>query len=125
MTGTASAEAVPSPHRSREAGDLSATLATFKAGAARLEQPGGEIADGPDEVPSGKVSSLDLKWAAMRSMSMSWMRTRTCSAGRPMAVVLSAGLSPCSIARSLSGTPPPGQRWLVAAATGLRRGWCG
>ena len=31
-------------------GDLAATLATFKAGAARLEQPGGEIADGPAEV---------------------------------------------------------------------------
>jgi predicted ester cyclase len=30
--------------------DLDATLATFKAGAARLELPGGEIADGPDEV---------------------------------------------------------------------------
>jgi predicted ester cyclase len=30
--------------------DLDATLATFKAGVARLELPGGEIADGPDEV---------------------------------------------------------------------------
>lgn len=30
--------------------DLDATLATFKGGAARLELPGGEIADGPDEV---------------------------------------------------------------------------
>src|SRR5271169_6482486 len=30
--------------------DLDATLATFKVGAARLELPGGEVADGPDEV---------------------------------------------------------------------------
>jgi predicted ester cyclase len=30
--------------------DLDAVLVTFKAGAARLELPGGEIADGPDEV---------------------------------------------------------------------------
>jgi predicted ester cyclase len=30
--------------------DLDATLATFKAGVARLELPGGEIADGPEEV---------------------------------------------------------------------------
>lgn len=30
--------------------DLDATLATFKAGAARLELPGGEVADGPGEV---------------------------------------------------------------------------
>ncbi|MEB3980980.1 ester cyclase [Mycobacterium sp. 663a-19] len=30
--------------------DLEATLATFRAGAARLELPGGEIADGPEEV---------------------------------------------------------------------------
>jgi hypothetical protein len=30
--------------------DLEATLATFRAGAARLELPGGEVADGPDEV---------------------------------------------------------------------------
>ena len=30
--------------------DLEATLATFKAGAARLELPGGELADGADEV---------------------------------------------------------------------------
>ncbi|MDT5130020.1 MAG: hypothetical protein QOH54_5664 [Mycobacterium sp.] len=30
--------------------DLDATLATFKAGVALLELPGGEIADGPDEV---------------------------------------------------------------------------
>lgn len=30
--------------------DLEATLATFKAGAARLELPGGEVADGPAEV---------------------------------------------------------------------------
>jgi hypothetical protein len=27
--------------------DLEATLATFKVGAARLELPGGEVADGP------------------------------------------------------------------------------
>jgi predicted ester cyclase len=30
--------------------DVDATLATFKAGAARLELPGGEIADGPEKV---------------------------------------------------------------------------
>jgi predicted ester cyclase len=30
--------------------DLEATLATFKVGAARLELPGGEVADGPAEV---------------------------------------------------------------------------
>ncbi len=30
--------------------DLQATLATFKVGAARLELPGGEVADGSDEV---------------------------------------------------------------------------
>jgi predicted ester cyclase len=30
--------------------DLEATLATFKVGAARLELPGGEVADGSDEV---------------------------------------------------------------------------
>ncbi len=58
----------------------------------------------------GKVSSLDLKWAVMRSMSVSWMRTRTCSAGRPMAVVLSVGLSPCWIARSLSGNAATGSK---------------
>jgi hypothetical protein len=30
--------------------DLDAVLATFKSGAARLELPGGEVADGSDEV---------------------------------------------------------------------------
>ena len=30
--------------------DLEATLATFKVGAARLELPGGDVADGPDQV---------------------------------------------------------------------------
>jgi len=74
------------------------------------------------ESVGGKVSSLDLKWAAIRSMSVPWMRTRTCSAGRPMAVALSVGLSPCWIARSLSGNAATGSR---VAATGLRRGWCG
>jgi predicted ester cyclase len=59
MTGTTEAEA--RLRQSREATvlahleaeknrDLDAVLATFKAGAARLELPGGEIADGPDEV---------------------------------------------------------------------------
>jgi predicted ester cyclase len=59
MTGTTEAEAAL--RQSRETTvlahleaennrDLDATLATFKAGVARLELPGGEIADGPDEV---------------------------------------------------------------------------
>ena len=43
-------------------------------------------------------------------MSVSWMWTRTCSAGRPMAVVLSVGLSPCWIARSLSGNAATGSK---------------
>ena len=43
-------------------------------------------------------------------MSVSWLRTRTCSAGRPMAVVLSVGLSPCWIARSLSGNAATGSK---------------
>src|SRR6185312_1457942 len=81
------------------------------------------------ESVGGKVSSLDLKWAAIRSMSVSWMRTRTCSAGRPMAVVLSVGLSPCWIARSLSGNAATGSKVVSVirdngvSSAGLRR--CG
>ena len=104
-------------------------------------QPGGTAVQGVGTEPGalalvvraesvgGKVSSLDLKWAAIRSMSVSWMRTRTCSAGRPMAVVLSVGLSPCWIARSLSGNAATGSKVVSVirdngvSSAGLRR--CG
>ena len=57
MTGTAEADLRQSREvtvlahlHAEQNRDVEATLATFKAGCARLELPGEEIADGPDEV---------------------------------------------------------------------------
>jgi predicted ester cyclase len=59
MTGTVGAEAILRQSRemvvlahleAEKQRDVDATLATFKAGGGRLELPGGEVADGSDEV---------------------------------------------------------------------------